>query len=69
MSNSTGANPTADFEQYTTSNGQWVAGVVTVTASAIGGVPEPSTWALMLVGFGGVGWLAYRRRWATAPAA
>jgi hypothetical protein len=33
-----------------------------VTASAIGGVPEPSTWALMLAGFGGLGWLGLRRR-------
>ena len=26
-------------------------------------VPEPSTWALMIVGFAGVGFLAIRRRW------
>lgn len=26
------------------------------------GVPEPSTWAMMLLGFGGLGWLAYRRQ-------
>jgi hypothetical protein len=57
MSNSTGANPSATFDQFTTSNGEWVAGVVTVTASSLA-VPEPSTWALMLIGFGGVGWLA-----------
>jgi hypothetical protein len=25
------------------------------------GVPEPSTWAMMLVGFAGLGWSAYRR--------
>ena len=25
-------------------------------------VPEPSTWAMMLVGFGGLGYAAYRRR-------
>ncbi len=25
-------------------------------------VPEPSTWAMMLVGFGGLGFAAYRRR-------
>jgi hypothetical protein len=25
-------------------------------------VPEPSTWAMMLLGFAGVGFLAYRRR-------
>jgi hypothetical protein len=27
-----------------------------------GGVPEPMTWALMLVGFGSIGWNARRRR-------
>jgi len=68
MADSTGANPTATFLQFTTSNGEWVAGSVTVTASPLG-TPEPSTWALVLVGFGGVGWLASRRRWAAASAA
>ena len=32
---------------------------VTATISA---VPEPSTWAMMILGFTGVGFLAYRRR-------
>ncbi|HEY6518629.1 MAG TPA: PEP-CTERM sorting domain-containing protein [Roseiarcus sp.] len=27
-----------------------------------GGAPEPSTWALLMIGFGGVGFAAYRRR-------
>jgi hypothetical protein len=35
------------------------------TASA---VPEPSTWAMMIVGFLGIGVMAYRRR-AGAPIA
>jgi hypothetical protein len=25
-------------------------------------VPEPSTWAMMLAGFAGLGWLAHTRR-------
>jgi PEP-CTERM motif len=25
-------------------------------------VPEPSTWAMMILGFAGVGFLAYRRK-------
>jgi hypothetical protein len=28
----------------------------------IGGVPEPSTWAMMILGFAGVGFMAYRRK-------
>ena len=28
----------------------------------VGAVPEPTTWAMMLIGFAGVGFIAYRRR-------
>lgn len=28
----------------------------------VGAVPEPSTWAMMILGFAGVGFLTYRRR-------
>ena len=31
---------------------------ITVTAA----VPEPSTWAMMILGFAGVGFMAYRRK-------
>jgi hypothetical protein len=27
----------------------------------VGGIPEPSTWAMMILGFAGVGFMAYRR--------
>jgi PEP-CTERM motif len=33
----------------------------TVTA-AVSGVPEPSTWAMMILGFASVGFMAYRRK-------
>lgn len=33
----------------------------------VGGVPEPSTWAMMLLGFCGLGYMAYRRRNTCAP--
>ena len=69
MADSTGANPTATFFQFTTSNGEWVAQDVTIVAGKITAVPEPSTWAMMVLGFGGVGWLASRRRLAAANAA
>jgi hypothetical protein len=32
------------------------------TVSLTEGVPEPSTWAMMILGFAGVGFMAYRRR-------
>ena len=31
------------------------------TTGAVSGVPEPSTWAMMLIGFAGLGFVAYRR--------
>jgi hypothetical protein len=31
-------------------------------SATISGVPEPSTWAMMILGFAGIGFLAYRRR-------
>jgi hypothetical protein len=34
---------------------------VTLTGAAIDGIPEPSTWAMLLVGFGGVGFMTWRR--------
>lgn len=39
---------------------------VQAIASVAGAVPEPSTWAMMMLGFVGVGFMAYRRR--TQPA-
>jgi hypothetical protein len=32
------------------------------TPTAIAAVPEPSTWAMMILGFAGVGFMAYRRK-------
>jgi hypothetical protein len=30
--------------------------------AAVGAVPEPSTWAMMILGFAGVGFMTYRRQ-------
>jgi hypothetical protein len=35
-------------------------GVIT-TVTATSGVPEPSTWTMMLIGFAGVGFAGYRK--------
>jgi PEP-CTERM motif len=37
-------------------------GLTEVTITLAGAVPEPSTWAMMILGFAGVGFMAYRRR-------
>jgi hypothetical protein len=54
-----GNSPT-DYELYTYSSGAGtgvdVHGTMTVAA-----VPEASTWAMLLVGFAGIGFVAYRR--------
>ncbi|HEX7943502.1 MAG TPA: PEPxxWA-CTERM sorting domain-containing protein [Phenylobacterium sp.] len=41
---------------------------ITISAVVRGdtGVPEPATWAMMLIGFGGMGAMLRRRRFATA---
>jgi hypothetical protein len=38
----------------TTTEGPWVQ-FDNVGVNGVGGVPEPATWAMMLVGFGGLG--------------
>ena len=40
-----------------------------IVVSAVAAVPEPSTWAMMILGFAGVGFMAYRRRKSAAIAA
>lgn len=41
--------------------GGFVLDNVNINAAATGGVPEPTTWAMMMLGFGGMGY-AMRRR-------
>jgi PEP-CTERM motif len=53
------ANPDAGFP----TSGFWTASFPTITP-----VPEPSTWAMMMLGFLGIGTMAYRRRNASRAA-
>jgi hypothetical protein len=39
------------------------------TGTLIATVPEPSTWAMMILGFAGLGFMAYRRRKSTVALA
>jgi hypothetical protein len=41
------------------------AGEIRGQLEAVSAVPEPSTWAMMIIGFLGLGWMAYRRRGST----
>jgi hypothetical protein len=47
------------FSSRLTSGGNLPGGLVTGFVAA---VPEPSTWAMMVLGFAGVGFMSYRRR-------
>jgi hypothetical protein len=38
------------------------ANIEIATVAVAGAVPEPSTWAMMILGFAGVGFMAYRRK-------
>jgi hypothetical protein len=46
-----------------------VSGTVSVSDPITAAVPEPSTWAMMILGFCGLGFMAYRRKSSVATAA
>jgi PEP-CTERM motif len=58
---STGSGPFAYFLSTENPDGTFYnpgdPGVISVAA-----VPEPSTWAMMILGFAGIGFMAYRRK-------
>ena len=39
-----------------------LSGTVSIDSTVTSGVPEPSTWAMMILGFFGLGFMAYRRK-------
>ena len=55
----------ANDDIFSDNSGGWTIGVTGVSSS----VPEPSTWAMMIAGFAGLGWLGYSRRHAIRSAA
>jgi hypothetical protein len=48
-----------DFLNGSISDGNVLSFSVTGTATPLSGVPEPSTWAMMLIGFAGLGYLGF----------
>jgi hypothetical protein len=52
-------NATSATLQFSVLNQQWDVGLDSVSVSSA--VPEPSTWAMMILGFAGIGFAAYRQ--------
>ena len=48
------------YQLYMSNSG--ANGVDFVLTGEVSAVPEPSTWAMMILGFAGLGIMAYRRR-------
>ena len=57
------ADPLPDVFSYTLNFGPGsVSGAQIAINESVSAVPEPSTWAMMVLGFAGVGFMAYRRK-------
>jgi hypothetical protein len=55
-------NPGFDYALNSEESEGQILGKVVVGAPIVAGVPEPSTWAMMILGFAGVGFMAYRKK-------
>jgi hypothetical protein len=56
----TGPGPYSVTEQYTIFAPEAGASIATIDLSSASAVPEPATWAMFLVGFGGIGFMMRR---------
>lgn len=63
-----GSNGNTEFhvEEGGTASADLYAEVTSQIPVGVGAVPEPSTWAMLLLGFAGVGFMAYRRKSQTS---
>lgn len=66
-------SPTHDSDNWWTDGSLFVNSTLSHAAvlniETVAAVPEPATWAMMIVGFAGVGFVAYRRRQSAVAAA
>jgi hypothetical protein len=58
---STFASSTFNLNKYTNGNSEFSAQGYLTSLTLASAVPEPATWAMILLGFAGVGFAAYRR--------
>ena len=49
-------------ESFNSSSAQFASASGYQVIATVAAVPEPSTWAMMILGFAGVGFMAYRRK-------
>ena len=61
-------DPSNDIVGITVSNGSAISSNSFEIAQIATSVPEPSTWAMMLLGFAGLGFAGYRRAKRNSPA-
>jgi hypothetical protein len=59
-------NTTAFITALTFTGAGNFTGTMTPITTEVGAVPEPSTWAMMILGFAGIGFMAYRRKFKPA---
>jgi hypothetical protein len=67
MKDALGSSFTMDYGFTSICNTTYV-NVDTFGTWQVAAVPEPSTWAMLIFGFAGIGFMAYRRRHVSAPA-
>jgi hypothetical protein len=57
-----GGNYTGPGCSFNCINARDNPGLEGLASPVAGAVPEPSTWAMMVLGFAGIGFMAYRRK-------
>jgi hypothetical protein len=58
-------NPDGSFTGFLAGNGVYTSFPIQATFTTVAAVPEASTWAMLILGFAGIGFMAYRKRGTT----
>ena len=62
-------DPQLQFLNVTVSPDQLATGGLVGNEAAAGVIPEPSTWAMMMLGFAGIGFIGYQTKRASGATA